>query len=483
MVTMNDFHKITGFEWEIPRKTRKDLRVGIHVFASQEMLLKGLKDRSFEQAMNAATLPGLVGEVVVMPDFHQGYGFPIGGVAATQLSNGVISPGAIGYDINCGVRLLVSSIQFEQARSQIEILANRLFQECPSGVGAKGTISLTKTEMDQVCREGSRWALKHGFATQEDLELTEDSGCLEDADPLKVSVNAHERGKTQLGSLGSGNHFLEVDVVVEIFDKRAAEAMGLNTGCVCLMIHCGSRGFGHQICTDYVHDFQMAIQKYRIQLPDRELVCAPLNSPEGQAYIAAMRCAANFAFCNRQILANSARLIFRSVFNGKVRNPDLLMVYDLAHNMAKFENHIIENKQIRVCVHRKGATRSFGPGSGDIPDRYQETGQPVLVPGSMGSSSWVLVGTQTAMIKSFGSCCHGAGRALSRSQAKREISGSELRSRLQGKGIFIKTGSLSSLSEEAPEAYKEVDEVVQCVIESGLAKKVARLRPVAVIKG
>ena len=483
MVKLQDFRKISDFEWEIPRSIRKDMRGNVRVFISHEMLGKGLEDRSFEQAVNAATLPGLAGNVVVMPDVHQGYGFPIGGVAATLLPDGVISPGAIGYDINCGVRLMASSIQYEQAMPYLEELTNRLYLECPSGLGSKSSLKLSRSVLQNICREGSLWALKNGYASQEDLDLTEDEGSLQGADPLKISPRALERGMPQVGSLGSGNHFIEIDRVEQIFDSVAAQAMGLQENCLCLMLHSGSRGLGHQICTDYVHDFQRVSQKYGIQLPDRELVCAPLSSPEGKAYLSAMRCAANYAFCNRQVLAFFARQVFESIFAGKIKNPYLHLVYDLAHNMGKVETHLVNGKKEKVFVHRKGATRSFGPEAEDIPQCYRKIGQPVLVPGSMGTSSWVLVGTQVSMQKSFGSACHGAGRVFSRSQAKREIRGDELRNRLLRAGIYVKAGSLSGLAEEAPEAYKDVDQVVDCVIGAGLANKVARLKPLAVIKG
>ena len=483
MVKLQDFRKISDFEWEIPRSIRKDMRGNVRVFISHEMLGKGLEDRSFEQAVNAATLPGLAGNVVVMPDVHQGYGFPIGGVAATLLPDGVISPGAIGYDINCGVRLMASSIQLEEAMPYLEELTNRLYLECPSGLGSKSSLKLSRSVLEKVCREGSYWALKNGYASREDLDLTEDEGCLQGADPLNISPRALERGMPQVGSLGSGNHFIEIDRVEQIFDPVAAQVMGLQENCLCLMLHSGSRGLGHQICTDFVHDFQRVSQKYGIQLPDRELVCAPLSSPEGKAYLSAMRCAANYAFCNRQVLAFFARQVFESVFAGKVKKLNLQLVYDLAHNMGKVESHLVNGKKEKVFVHRKGATRSFGPEAEDIPQCYRKIGQPVLVPGSMGTSSWVLVGTQVSMQKSFGSACHGAGRVFSRSQAKREIRGDELRNRLLRAGIYVKAGSLSGLAEEAPEAYKDVDQVVDCVIGAGLANKVARLKPLAVIKG
>jgi tRNA-splicing ligase RtcB (3'-phosphate/5'-hydroxy nucleic acid ligase) len=483
MVNLKDLKRISEYEWEIPATYRKDMRVPVRLFATQRLLEDVMKDKSLEQAVNAATLPGLVGHVVVMPDMHQGYGFPIGGVAATRYPEGVISPGAIGYDINCGVRLLASQISVDQAEPFLESLASALNHYCPSGVGEEGALKVSEAELDQVCRDGSRWAFKRGFATEEDLRRTEEGGRLEGADPTKVSKRAKERGRPQLGSLGAGNHFIEVDLIDQVFDLEAAQVMGLAEGSLVVQVHCGSRGFGHQVCTDYVDEFQSAVRRYQIELPDRELVCAPLNSPEGVNYLAAMRCAANYAFANRQILAASIRRAFEEVLAGKVKNWDLHQVYDIAHNMGKIETHLIDGKQVKVCVHRKGATRAFGPGSPELPPEYQEIGQPVLVPGSMGTSSWVLVGTQASMLQSFGSTCHGAGRMMSRHEAKRQVRGETLKRELEAQGIQIRAGSLSGLAEEAPRAYKDVDSVVQTVSGAGIARKVARLVPLAVIKG
>jgi tRNA-splicing ligase RtcB (3'-phosphate/5'-hydroxy nucleic acid ligase) len=482
-ITIQDFKKISDYEWEIPVTFRKDMRVPVKFFATRRLLEAALEDRSVEQGINAATLPGLVGSVLVMPDVHQGYGFPIGGVAATRLPDGVISPGGIGYDINCGVRLLASSIPKGDVENHLEDLASALNEACPSGVGVKGAYPLKGEELDQVCRQGSKWALKKGLALEADLQNTEEGGCLEGADPKKISERARERGRAQLGTLGAGNHFIEVDFVEQIFDGPAAQAMGLLEGCLTLQIHCGSRGFGHQVCTDYVQEFQQAVHRYKIELPDRELVCAPLSSPEGQNYLAAMRAAANYAFANRQILATSARSAFEQVLAGHVRDWRLHQVYDIAHNMGKIETHLINGEHVKVCVHRKGATRAFGPGAPGLTGVYQKIGQPVLVPGSMGTGSWVLVGTQASMEKSLGSSCHGAGRVMSRSQAKREVSGSRLRQDLEATGIHIRAGSMPGFAEEAPEAYKDVDDVVQTVVGAGIARKVARLRPIVVIKG
>jgi tRNA-splicing ligase RtcB len=483
MFNFDTFNQINDYEWEIPKTYRAEMRVPVHLFATRDLLAAALDDKSIEQAINAATLPGLVGKVLVMPDVHQGYGFPIGGVAATRYPEGVISPGAIGYDINCGVRLLGSSIDYATIKSRLDDLASALNAHCPSGVGSKGVVRLTEAELDQVCRDGARWAQRQGWATEQDLRRTEEGGQMAGADPSRVSKRAKERGREQLGTLGAGNHFIEIEVVDQVFDETAARAMGLREGSLAVQIHCGSRGFGHQICTDYVRDFQAAVQRYKIQLPDRELVCAPLNSPEGQDYLAAMRCAANFAFANRQILAQRARQAFESVLAGEISNWHLPQVYDITHNMGKIETHLIDGEQLKVCVHRKGATRAFGPGSPDLPPEYQAIGQPVLVPGSMGTASWVLVGTAHSMQHSLGSTCHGAGRVMSRHQAKRQIRGEQLRRELEAEGIHVRAGSLPGLAEEAPQAYKDVDAVVETVSGAGIARKVARLRPIAVIKG
>ncbi len=483
MVRLQDLQQINQFEWEIPKSYREDMRVPVRIFATRQLLEEIKDDKSLEQATNAATLPGLVGRVVVMPDVHQGYGFPIGGVAATRLPHGVISPGAIGYDINCGVRLLASQIEYEAVKKDLSDLADSLNRLCPSGVGKKGHLRLKIGELEKVCKDGSRWTLQHGYATEADLRRTEEKGRLEGADPTKISKRAKERGRPQLGTLGAGNHFIEIDIVDQIIHQDAARVMGLIEGCLVLMIHCGSRGFGHQICTDYVREFQAAVKRYGIRLPDRELVCAPLDSPEGQAYLGAMRGAANYAFANRQVLAHFARQAFEETLAGKVPNWHLHQVYDIAHNMGKIETHEVDGKQTEVCVHRKGATRAFGPGFQGLPHEYRSIGQPVLVPGSMGTASWVLVGTQESMKRSFGSTCHGAGRTMSRSKAKKTVWGEDLRKELQAQGIHIRAGSMAGLAEEAPQAYKDVDAVVETVAGAGIARKVARLRPVAVIKG
>ena len=483
MISLQELKKINDYEWEIPKTYRDDMQVPVRIFATKRLLEAVMKDRSLEQAVNSATLPGLVGHVLVMPDMHQGYGFPIGGVAATRYPTGVISPGGIGYDINCGVRLLASQIELGEAQAYIDDLASALNHYCPSGVGKKGHLRLSVTELDQVCIQGSQWAKKRGYASEADVRRTEENGRLDGADPGKVSKRAKERGRSQVGTLGAGNHFIEVDLVDQVFDARAAQVMGLAEGNLVVQIHCGSRGFGHQVCTDYVRELQGAVRRYGITLPDRELVCAPLDSPEGQDYLAAMRCAANYAFANRQVLAHYARKAFEETLAGKVKNWGLYQVYDIAHNMGKIETHKINGERIKVCVHRKGATRAFGPGFEGLPEEYRPIGQPVLVPGSMGTASWVLVGTEGSMERSFGSSCHGAGRVMSRSKAKKTVWGEDLRKELQSRGIQIRAGSMAGLAEEAPQAYKDVDEVVSTVVGAGIARRVARLVPIAVIKG
>jgi tRNA-splicing ligase RtcB len=483
MIGLHNLIKISDYEWEIPQTFRPDMRVPVRIFATRELLEQVIDDKSLEQAVNTATLPGLVGQVVVMPDMHQGYGFPIGGVAATEFPQGVISPGGVGYDINCGVRLLASSIEAEAAAPHMNTLATLLNQYCPSGVGREGMVRVGVPELERVMREGARWALKNGFATETDLAHTEEGGCLEGAKPDKVSERAKQRGREQIGSVGAGNHFVEVDVVEEIFDPQTASVFGLRAGCLVVQIHCGSRGLGHQVCTDYVQEFQGAVRRYGIELPDRELVCAPMDSPEGQAYLGAMRAAANFAFANRQILAHSIRRAFEETFAGKEKGWQLTQVYDICHNIGKVETHEVGGERVKVCVHRKGATRAFGPDHPDLPSEYQPTGQPVLVPGSMGTASWVLAGTQASMLRSFGSSCHGAGRTMSRAKAKHDVRGEELRREMEDRGIRVRAGSMSGLAEEAPQAYKDVDAVVETVCAAGIARKVARLRPRAVVKG
>ena len=483
MVSIDDFKKIDEYIYEIPTSFRKDMRVPARFYADAA-LLEGVKnDLSLEQLVNTATLPGAFKYALAMPDIHQGYGFPIGGVVATQLPDGVISPGGVGYDINCGVRLLATHLDREELTPYLDDLASSIYANCPSGVGRGGSVKLKSGELEHLMELGSTWALKRGFATEADLEHTEENGCLEGADSTKVSPRAKDRGKGQVGTLGAGNHFIEIDVVDLISDESAARRMGLFEGQITVQIHCGSRGLGHQVCSDYVKRFQKSIHRFGYNLPDRELVCAPLSSPEGRDYLAAMKAAANFAFANRQVLAHHIRRSFEQTLAGKVNNYQVYQIYDIAHNMAKIETHTVDGRPMKLCVHRKGATRAFGPGSAELPSSYRDVGQPVLVPGSMGTASWVLVGTQNSMAQTFGSTCHGAGRSMSRKKAKKSVHGPKLREQLEAKGIHVRAGSMSGLAEEAPAAYKDVHRVVGVVHGAGIARKVARLKPLAVIKG
>ena len=483
MIGLHDLKRINEYVWEIPKTARSDMRVPARIYASRALLEKALTDRSVEQLINATTLPGIVGYAIAMPDVHQGYGFPVGGVAATALPAGVISPGAIGYDINCGVRLLASELTAEMVEPYLNELATTLYKTCPSGVGAGGLIRLDDADLDAVLARGAQWCLDEDLASAEDLLHSEAGGCLEGANPDRVSHQAHERGRGQLGTLGSGNHFIEVGQVAAIYDDAIAEAYGLRDGQITVLIHCGSRGLGHQVCTDYVRDFQRVMQDLRITLPDRELVCAPLDTAEGRAYLAAMNAAANFAFANRQVLAMLIREAFDTVFAGSGLPSTLRQVYDVAHNIGKVEEHVIGGRKMTVCVHRKGATRAFAPQHAELPAGYRNVGQPVLVPGSMGTASYVLAGAQGAMEQTFGSSCHGAGRLLSRTAAKQQVEGGVLKQELAQRGIRVRAGSLKGLAEEAPLAYKPIEEVIEVVVGAGIARAVARLEPLAVIKG
>jgi len=483
MLSQDNFVRLSEFVWEIPRTYRDDMRVPARLYADEELLNAALSDNSIVQLINTSTLPGIVQHAIAMPDIHQGYGFPIGGVVATRLPPGVISPGGVGYDINCGVRLLASRTTVEEIRPFLEEIAVALYANCPSGVGARGCLLLTTTELDEVLHAGSRWMLGRGYARKEDLDRTEEFGRISGANASYVSQHAHERGRNQLGTLGAGNHFIEIDRVAEVYDQTIAARLGIYPDNVAVQIHCGSRGLGHQICEDYVSRFQKTAHDYGITLPDRELVCVPFDSQEGQEYFRAMACAANFAFANRQLLAHSIRQSFEQVLAGRIKDFDLCQVYDVAHNMAKIEEHEIDGQRLQLCVHRKGATRAFGPKSAALPADLQDIGQPVLIPGSMGTASYVLIGTSKAMQQTFGSTCHGAGRVMSRAKAKRMVRGAELRQQLKSRGILICAGSMSGLAEEAPAAYKDVSQVVEVVVRAGIANRIARLEPVAVIKG
>lgn len=478
---LSDFQHISDVVWEVPKSFREDMRVPARVYATKEMLEDMLGDRSLDQLVNIATLPGIVERAMAMPDAHEGYGFPIGGVAATDYPDGIISPGGIGYDINCGVRLLKSEMTIKDLEGYMDKLGQQLYHNVPSGVGKGGSLKLKKHEIDLVLRHGAKWMVQEGYGTSDDLEHIESMGFLENADPDVVSDHAKKRGLDQLGTMGAGNHFVEVDRVDELFDEETAEAFGLSVDQVVVLIHTGSRGLGHQIATDYIKKMTEVMAKEGISLPDKELACAPLSSEEGTNYFNAMAAGANYAWSNRQMITHEVRQAWEQVFGTGAGK--LTLLYDVAHNMAKIEEHEINGKKRKLIVHRKGATRAFGPDHPELSHEYKHVGQPVLIPGSMGTASYVLVGTEGSMRETFGSCCHGAGRRMSRHAALKEVHGRELQDRLRDEGIHIELGSTRGLAEEAPLAYKDVEDVCETVEKAGIAKKVARLKPLIVVKG
>lgn len=488
------YEKVDKYTYRIPRSYRSDMRQEGIFFTSGKMIESLLSDQACEQVANVATLPGLAGPSLAMPDVHWGYGFPIGGVAATKVDEGgVISPGGVGFDINCGVRLLRTDLTEEQVRPLARVLADTIFRNVPSGVGSKARIRLNHGQLNSVLVDGAGWAVEQGYGVEDDLKHMEEEGAIEGADPDSVSEKAMKRGLPQVGSLGAGNHFLEIQKVDEIFDETAAKAMGIRSrGQVMVLIHTGSRGFGYQVCQDKVRDLEGLYkkegsgsysEKFDIRIPDRQLVAAPLGSREADDYLAGMRCAANYAWANRQLITHWIRESFNDVMKKSGYDPELEMVYDIAHNIAKIEEHVIDGKRTDLCVHRKGATRSFGPGHADIPDDYREVGQPVLIPGDMGTASYLMAGTETAMERTFGSTCHGAGRVLSRSKAIRSFKPQSVVDMLEKRGIYVKANSPKVVSEEAPDAYKDIDEVIEVADGAGLSKKVARMVPIAVVKG
>jgi len=471
--------KITDYKYRIPKSNFPYMRVDGIVYADETLLEAIKNDKTIEQVANTASLPGIVGYSLGMPDAHQGYGFAIGGVAAVDLKEGVVSPGGIGYDINCGVRLLATDLQFDDVKSKIEELVKQLFHEIPSGTGRGGDLKLSYTELDEVMKLGIDWAIQNKFARFEDKDFIEEYGRLPNANPDMVSNKAKERGRDQLGTLGSGNHFAEVQIVQEIFDEEVARGFGLHKNQIVVLIHTGSRGLGHQVCTDYLKEMDSAMKNYGIKVPDRELACVPIDSKEGKRYLQAMASAANFAFNNRQLITHNVRNVFKRLFKtDKVR-----IVYDVCHNIAKIEEHNVNARKMTVLVHRKGATRAFPKGHPALPEVYREIGQPVIIPGSMGTYSYVLVGTEKAMEETFGSTCHGAGRTLSRHKAKKMMSADEAVSKLRERGVFIQATTKSGITEEIPEAYKNVSQVVEVVHQAGISKKVAKLKPIGVIKG
>jgi tRNA-splicing ligase RtcB len=467
-------------EWtvDIPTSFRADMRVPVRIFADDELLRAILDGDAVTQLVNVSTLPGIVDFAYGMPDMHEGYGFPVGGVAATLLPDGVVSPGGVGFDINCGVRLLATPLSRAQLGDRHEEMTHEISRSIPAGTGRGGRWELTNDELDRVLKEGARYIVREkGYGVEDDLAFTESGGCLSDASPAAVSLRAKGRGRSQLGTLGSGNHFVEVQVVDEIFDERAAEAFGLRLGQITVLIHTGSRGFGHQVCTDYVREFDAKLARFGIVLPDRQLSCAPASSDQGKAYLSAMAAAANFAWANRQMIAYRVRDVVHRMF-GTIAPEEVRVVYDVAHNIAKRETH----GQRELCVHRKGATRAFGPGNAEIPLAYREVGQPVFVPGSMGTATFVMAGTHESEERSLSSACHGAGRALSRGAAKRSVTGAAIRAQLEAQGIAVRCPSSSGLAEEAPIAYKDVERVADVVEKAGLSRRVARLTPVGVVK-
>ncbi len=478
-----ELERLDPFTWRIRRDSRRGMRVEGIVFADDRLMHNLRDDPALTQVANVATLPGIVGASLAMPDVHWGYGFPVGGVAATLRDGGVISPGGIGFDINCGVRLLATILDASEIAPVRSRLADALFRAVPSGVGAKTGRRLKSHELDAVLRTGAAWAVENGAGWDEDLERTEERGALAGADPGQVSGRARERGADQLGTLGSGNHFLEVQAVDRIDDPEAAAALGLAPGQVVIMIHCGSRGLGHQVCTDHLGVMDRAVRRFGIELPDRQLACAPLDSPEAKAYLGAMAAASNFAWANRQFIVASVREAFAHVFGRPAERLAMHQVYDLSHNIAKLERHRVEGREVDVCVHRKGATRAFPPGHADVPPIYRSIGQPVLVPGDMGRSSFVAVGAPGAMERSFGSSCHGAGRNLSRHAAIRALAGVDVAGELAARGIEVRAERRDLLAEEASLAYKDVEAVMETSQGAGLIRSVARLRPLIVVKG
>ncbi|MDO8616593.1 MAG: RtcB family protein [Dehalococcoidia bacterium] len=477
--------KLDGQRWLLPQDYKPGMRVPGLIYASEEMLGIIGEDQAIEQVANVAFLPGIVKYSMAMPDIHWGYGFPIGGVAAMRLDDGVVSPGGVGFDINCGTRVIRTDLTEEEVRPVLREIVNQVFRDVPSGIGGSGQVRVSGRQIDDVLVRGAQWAVAQGYGWPEDVEAIEGRGALAGADPDKVSRRAKERGGPQLGTLGSGNHFLEVQVVEAVFQPEAAAAMGISgPGQVLVFVHCGSRGLGHQTCQDFLDRMEEASGRYGIELPDKQLACAPVRSAEGQDYLGAMTAAANFAFCNRQLITHWTRLAFQRVLGRDARaDLGMFVVYDVAHNIAKIERHRVDGHEMELCVHRKGATRAFPPGHPDVPARYQKTGQPVLVPGDMGRYSYICVGTEQAMAETWGSSCHGAGRVQSRHAAKRMLKGVDIAQRLLDRGIYVRAQDRSLLAEEASEAYKDVAMVIDVLDEAGIAKKVCRMRPIGVVKG
>ncbi|MBI4467208.1 MAG: RtcB family protein [Acidobacteria bacterium] len=478
---LEQLEKLDAFRYRIPKGTKPGMRTDALIYADENLLRQILNDLSLEQAINVAFLPGIVGSSLAMPDIHQGYGFPIGGVAATDWRTGVVSPGGVGFDINCGVRLLGTSLTRPEVAPRLKELVHQLFRDVPCGTGTKGPVRCSLGELDDVVARGARWVVEErGLGTPADIQCCEEEGTMAGANPKAVSSHAKQRGAPQLGTLGSGNHFLEVEYVERVFEPEVAQVFGLRPDQVVVLIHCGSRGFGHQVCTDYLKQMGEAMRRYNIELPDRQLACVPIHSSEGEDYLGAMACAANFAWANRQAITHYARKAIERLFG---EATDVRVVYDVCHNIAKRERYRVEGEERDVLVHRKGATRAFPAGRPEVPAPYRSVGQPVLIPGSMGTASYVLVGTERAMEETFGTVCHGAGRRMSRTAAKHSPEARTARKDLEEQGIYVKAESREGIAEEIPQAYKDIDAVVDVVHQAGLSKKVARLKPMGVIKG
>lgn len=488
LVTKNGKHvvnKINDYQYQIFKDESKGMNVPVTVFANDSLISKMTLDRTLDQAVNVTTLPGVKKHVVVLPDGHEGYGFPVGGVAASDLESGIISPGGVGYDINCGVRLIRTNIVESDIRPKLKDLINELFSTIPSGVGSEGAIKLTNSELDDLLFDGAKWSVENGYGNPKDLESCEESGTMKGADPINISNNARKRGSLQLGSLGSGNHFLEIQKVDKIYDKKSASVMGIEKeGQIQILIHCGSRGFGHQVCSDYLRLSEQAIKKYNLQIVDRELACVPNGSPEGESYRKSMFSALNFAWANRQMITHWTRITFQRVLGLGESDLDMDLVYDVSHNIAKVERHKIDGEGKRdLVVHRKGATRAFPSGMEQLPDKFRSIGQPVIIPGSMGTASWVLLGNDKSMDLSFGSTAHGAGRTMSRSQSKKIHTLDDVKNILESRGVYVRSLTKNGLIEESPDAYKDVDMVADVSHNVGIATKVVRLVPLGVIKG
>jgi tRNA-splicing ligase RtcB len=476
--------KIDNYRWRIPKSFMDSMRVDGLIYANDKLIDSIRKDSALQQVANVATLPGIVKHSFAMPDIHWGYGFSIGGLAATDIEKGgVISPGGVGYDINCGVRLLKTDLFEKDIKLKLKELVYGLYYNVPAGIGSKGNIRISVKEEEKILIKGAAWALSKGYATESDIEHTEENGAMEGANPDAVSERAYERGRKQSGTLGSGNHFIEIQVVDKIYDEKAAGIFGLSKDQVTVMVHSGSRGFGYQICDDYAKKMVHTLSKYNIKIPDRQLACVPLDSEEGKLYFGAMKCAANYAWNNRQCLMYLVRQTFEKIFAKSSQALGISLIYDLAHNIAKLEKHVVDGREKILCVHRKGATRAFGPNHPELPQKYKDIGQPVIIPGDMGTGSYLLLGTQAAMDETFGTTCHGAGRCLSRKAASRNYTAAQIKKELEKKGIVIMAAGKNTITEEAPGAYKDIDDVVNAVDGAGISRRVCRFRPLGVLKG